>query len=232
MLAGLLLQRTSYIAIVDRGTNCESTEHTVGGLPSPSWRLLPRRLLRSRATSGLHSVCAWNDNRAAGCVRPVSAGPRAGARCYCSAPALVGLADHPPPQAVANPFSRPSRSDGPRGQGRPPSARRDWDRRADAAVRRSTLRRLGPVRPHYPLQRPRRHDAADSFLLTRSSARRSPRISHGLPAIPQRCLRETLCNPCRYGAPGRDRTGDLPLRRRTLYPLSYRGVCKLVVGEG
>src|SRR5512138_2856071 len=25
------------------------------------------------------------------------------------------------------------------------------------------------------------------------------------------------------GAPGRNRTGDLPLRRRTLYPLSYRG---------
>jgi hypothetical protein len=28
---------------------------------------------------------------------------------------------------------------------------------------------------------------------------------------------------CKCGAPGRNRTGDLPLRRGLLYPLSYRG---------
>ena len=32
-----------------------------------------------------------------------------------------------------------------------------------------------------------------------------------------------MCNVWIFGAPGRNRTGDLPLRRRPLYPLSYRG---------
>ena len=38
-----------------------------------------------------------------------------------------------------------------------------------------------------------------------------------------------LVNLSEYGAPGRSRTCDPPLRRRMLYPLSYRGV---IVYEG
>ena len=34
------------------------------------------------------------------------------------------------------------------------------------------------------------------------------------------------------GAPGRSRTCDLPLRRRSLYPLSYRGICSGVWRRG
>ncbi len=49
-----------------------------------------------------------------------------------------------------------------------------------------------------------------------------------VPEAMGRTLLQTITVTCRerflYGAPGRNRTGDLALRRHSLYPLSYRGL--------
>jgi hypothetical protein len=48
--------------------------------------------------------------------------------------------------------------------------------------------------------------------------------------MPLACASDVLGTE--FGAPGRNRTCDLPLRRGPLYPLSYRGDSTGVSGDG
>ena len=53
---------------------------------------------------------------------------------------------------------------------------------------------------------------------------RLSRAAEAAPAALMTTVGAALAARSENGAPGRSRTGDLPLRRGKLYPLSYRGV--------
>src|SRR5208283_2557402 len=59
------------------------------------------------------------------------------------------------------------------------------------------------------------------LILVRASAA----CAIGVPSLPALSQVRELETSLRRGAPRRIRTFDLPLRRRSLYPLSYRGRC-------